>query len=464
MNDTTTQEAFSAVMKSAGCDNLVIETFLSHLSAAKNGIQTFIPEASIVACTPNDTINYEQLSCSNSNTNPLSRCAILKLNGGLGTTMGLESPKSLIPVTPKATFLDFTLKQVDSLRKTDSASSPLFFMNSFKTDAATKDHLAASQLTRKVIIECFTQNRFPKVALADFSLPQPLDEELLWNPPGHGDLYTCLVTKGILEKLLKQGIEYLFVSNIDNLGALPDERIASYLLENKIPFLMEVALRTSMDTKGGHLAKTLEGAFILRESSQCSPQDRTSFEDINVHTFFNTNNIWIHLKSLSHLLSIHNGILPLPLICNQKHLDPRDATTQKVIQFETAMGAAISLFEGASVMVVPRKRFLPVKSCAELLLLRSDCYSIHDNGEINPAIQEMPYIKLDPRYFGNLDSFESRFSHGSPSLKRCSQLSIFGDIFFGKNIVIEGDVSLINSNPSAHSIPDNTFINTGYTF
>src|SRR5438105_1204399 len=81
------------------------------------------------------------------------------------------------------------------------------------------------------------------------------ESELEWCPPGHGDIYTALVTSGMLDALLDAGYEHAFVSNSDNLGAVLDPRILAWFAAERIPFLMEVADRTEADRKGGHIAQ-----------------------------------------------------------------------------------------------------------------------------------------------------------------------------------------------------------------
>ena len=74
------------------------------------------------------------------------------------------------------------------------------------------------------------------------------------------------------------------------------------------------------------------------------------------------------------------------MILNPKTLDPRDDNSPRIYHIETAMGAAISLFDGATAVRVPRSRFFPVKKCNDLLALRSDCYLLteKENLIINP--------------------------------------------------------------------------------
>merc|ERR1719379_478545 len=143
---------------------------------------------------------------------------------------------------------------------------------------------------------------------------------------------------------------------------------------------MEVASRTEADKKGGHLAFSKEtNGLTLRESAQCPEEDEKAFEDVTKYTYFNTNNLWVDLVKLKENIDKAGGALPLPVMKNDKTVDPRDKKSTKVIQLETAMGAAISCFEGAQALLIPRSRFAPVKKCDDLVALRSDAYQITED-------------------------------------------------------------------------------------
>ena len=91
-----------------------------------------------------------------------------------------------------------------------------------------------------------------------------------WCPPGHGDLYAALEGSGTLDKLLADGIKYMFVSNSDNLGAVMDLTLLTHFAESDSPFMMECADRTVNDKKGGHLAvRNADSQLILREAAMC---------------------------------------------------------------------------------------------------------------------------------------------------------------------------------------------------
>lgn len=383
----------------------------------------------------------------------LTTAAVVKLNGGLGTGMGLEKAKSLIPVKDGASFLDLTRRQLAALGARAGQAPCFLLMNSFSTSGDTRAHLAAHPVSGAPEPLELLQSRVPKLDAAG-ALPAawPAQPDLEWCPPGHGDLYPTLHQSGLIAALEARGIDTLFVSNSDNLGATLDPRILTWFRRQGLPFLMEVAERTPADRKGGHLARRrADGRLVLRESAQCLPEDETAFQDIGLHRFFNTNNLWISLPALKAALAEHGGFLPLPLIVNRKTVDPRDKASTPVVQLESAMGAAVEVFEGAQALVVPRARFAPVKTTADLLVVRSDAYVAGADGSLALAPEcagRVPQVKLDDTYFKLMADFDRRFPGGAPSLKRCRSLVVKGDWTFAPGVVLEGEVELNTRQPA----------------
>ena len=399
----------------------------------------------------------------------LQRCSIAKLNGGLGTSMGLQRAKSLLVVQQGLSFLDIIARQVTYFRETSQVSLPLLFMNSFNTEQDTLDALAGFGGNPEGIPLSFLQHRFPKV-LAESGEPADwqANQQLTWNPPGHGEFYSALDYSGTLQALLENGIEYLFISNSDNLGATLSLEILGYMAANEIPFIMEVAERTPNDRKGGHLAFTADGRLTLRESAQCDDADVDAFQDITRHRFFNTNTLWVSLSALEQQLAdASDHVLELPMIRNEKRLDPTDDKSPKVYQLESAMGAAISLFDGAQAVVVPRSRFLPVKKTNDLLLVRSDCYALNDDfsvSEQRPADAGACVVDLDPGYYGTIAKFDQRFPAGVPSLINCDSLTVEGDVTFGRDVRCVGNVHIRNASDAPATIEDNITIDGSISF
>jgi UTP--glucose-1-phosphate uridylyltransferase len=276
----------------------------------------------------------------------------------------------------------------------------------------------------------------------------PHEPELEWCPPGHGDIYPALVTSGMLASLLDAGYEYAFTSNADNLSSAIDPAILGYFVAEQLPFMMEVANRSAADIKSGHPARRPNGWLLLRESAQTPPEDLATFQDAERHRYVNTNNLWINLRSLADLLARNDNVLDLPLIRNSKTVDPRDPASPPVYQLETAMGAAIALFEGAGALRVPRTRFAPVKTTNDLLAVRSDAYLLTDDWRValHPARRgDPPVVELDPRFYRLLDDFDARFPYGPPSLIECERLTVRGDVRFGAGVVCKGVVEIVNN-------------------
>lgn len=362
--------------------------------------------------------------------------AVVKLNGGLGTSMGLHGPKSLIEVKADTTFLDVIARQTQD--------RPLVLMNSFSTDRATEDSGIAAQ--------SFLQSREPKLR-ADTHAPidWPPDRALEWCPPGHGDVYVSLAASGMLDNLLNANVAWAFISNSDNLGAEADPRIPAWAAANAIPFVMEVVRGTPADRKGGHIARRrADGRLVLRETAQTPPDD-DSFTDVARWRYYNTNNLWVDLNKLEQHLKDDPAGPELPLIVNRKTVDPRDATTPEVLQLETAMGAALGAIDGARAVLVPRTRFAPVKTTDDLLVLRSDAYTLTDDGHVEPTYDgPPPVVALDPKHYKSLPDLEARFPHGAPSLRNAQRLTVEGDVSFGRDVIIEGNVTV----HGPQSIPD----------
>jgi len=262
-------------------------------------------------------------------------------------------------------------------------------------------------------------------------------------------LYAALVGSGRLDALLAGGYKYMFVSNSDNLGATLDLKILTHFATTDTPFMMECCERTENDKKGGHLAvRNSDQQLILRESAMCAEEDEDSFQDVTKHRFFNTNNLWIRLDKLKEIIDKFGGFIPLPMIKNSKTVDPKDDNSQKVIQLETAMGAAIECFSGASAIVVPRTRFAPVKKCDDLLLLRSDAYMI--NADFIPVLNPLcggkaPVISLDSKKYKLVGKLEEATVGGIPSLVHCERLKIKGLVRMSKKTSFVGDVSIVNN-------------------
>eukprot|EP00595_Chromulina_sp_UTEXLB2642_P000226 CAMPEP_0196761712 /NCGR_PEP_ID=MMETSP1095-20130614/1014_1 /TAXON_ID=96789 ORGANISM="Chromulina nebulosa, Strain UTEXLB2642" /NCGR_SAMPLE_ID=MMETSP1095 /ASSEMBLY_ACC=CAM_ASM_000446 /LENGTH=1067 /DNA_ID=CAMNT_0042111603 /DNA_START=38 /DNA_END=3241 /DNA_ORIENTATION=- len=466
--DYYTDESFAPFlekMRSEGISEAAIAAFAYSYFELVKGSSGNISESAISAVDSLPDLEIDIKGKLTIDPSLLSQVVVLKLNGGLGTSMGLDKAKSLLEVKNGNAFLDLTAKQVISMRQKFKSPIKFMLMNSFNTSKDTLTFLSKySSIIEDPSIELL-QNKVPKVDKSTLGPVQwSINKHLEWCPPGHGDLYTALYGSGKLDDLLNQGIKYMFVSNSDNLGATLDLDLLSYFSLKDIPFLMEVCSRTEADKKGGHLAlRNVDKQLVLRESAQCAKADEPFFQDINKYKFFNTNNLWVRLDLLKNLMISKGGFVPLPTILNSKTVDPQQDTSTPVFQLETAMGAAIECFPGAGAVVVPRSRFAPVKKCSDLLLLKSDAYLVNSSYvlELNPKCNGVaPIVDLDDKKFKLVQHLDVATRGGYPSLVDCRKLTIKGEVWLSSRNIFIGDVVVINNSSEPKFLPYGIYNNT----
>ncbi|KAK4707582.1 hypothetical protein R3W88_028507 [Solanum pinnatisectum] len=383
----------------------------------------------------------------------LDKLVVLKLNGGLGTTMGCTGPKSVIEVRNGLTFLDLIVKQIEALNAKFGCSVPLLLMNSFNTHDDTLK-IVEKYANSNIDIHTFNQSQYPRLVTEDFA-PLPCKGNSGkdgWYPPGHGDVFPSLMNSGKLDALLAKGKEYVFVANSDNLGAIVDLKILNHLILNKNEYCMEVTPKTLADVKGGTLI-SYEGKVQLLEIAQVPDEHVNEFKSIEKFKIFNTNNLWVNLSAIKRL--VEADALKMEIIPNPKEVDG-----VKVLQLETAAGAAIKFFDRAIGANVPRSRFLPVKATSDLLLVQSDLYTLTDEGYVirNPARSNPsnPSIELGPE-FKKVANFLGRFK-SIPSIIDLDSLKVTGDVWFGSGVTLKGKVSVAAKSGVKLEIPDGAVI------
>jgi UTP--glucose-1-phosphate uridylyltransferase len=442
-------------MEAAGVDPVAIEVFSHYYRLVESGETGMVPESTI------DPLDMDSLADVDV-PDDVARAAIgttvvVKLNGGLGTSMGMDRAKSLLEVREQMSFLDIIARQVLAVRREHGVRLPLLFMDSFRTSADTMttlsryDGLAVDGLPLE-----FLQNKEPKLRADDLMpVTWPADPDLEWCPPGHGDIYTAMRGTGLLQRLVDAGYTQVFVSNSDNLGAVPDPRVAGWFARSGAPFAIEAVRRTPSDRKGGHFARRRsDGRIVLRETAQTLDEDKEALADLSRHRYTSTNNLWFDLRAMQAELDRRDGILGLAMIKNTKTVDPADPESPEVIQIETAMGAAIEVFDGATTIEVGRDRFVPVKTTNDLLVLRSDCYELTEDHVLVQRPRTVPFVDLDPTYYKLVGDFDRRFPAGAPSLRRATSLRVHGDWTFGKDVTVAGDVVVEAPSESPGQVPD----------
>ncbi|CAL0334798.1 unnamed protein product [Lupinus luteus] len=457
---TTTSDKISSLKSAvAGLDQISENEkngFINLVSRYLSGEAQQVEWSKIQTPTDEVVVPYDSLAPlpddSSEVKNLLDKLVVLKLNGGLGTTMGCTGPKSVIEVREGLTFLDLIVIQIENLNNKYGSNVPLLLMNSFNTHDDTQK-IVEKYTNSNVEIHTFNQSQYPRLVVDDF-LPLPSKGQTGkdgWYPPGHGDVFPSLLNSGKLDALLSKGKEYVFVANSDNLGAIVDLKILNHLIQNKNEYCMEVTPKTLADVKGGTLI-SYEGRVQLLEIAQVPDEHVNEFKSIEKFKIFNTNNLWVNLKAVKRL--VETDALKTEIIPNPKEVDG-----VKVLQLETAAGAAIRFFDKAIGSNVPRSRFLPVKATSDLLLVQSDLYTLQDgfvsrnSARANP---ENPSIELGPE-FKKVSNFLTRFK-SIPSIIQLDNLKVAGDVWFGAGITLKGKVSIVAKPGAKLEIPDGAVI------
>lgn len=440
VEDQTAKKAFDTEMQS------FFYLFTRYLSERAKSVD--LDWDRIKSPADDQIVAYDSLPQPHDHSN-LNKLAVLKVNGGLGTSMGMTGAKSALEVKDDMTFLDLTVRQIEHLNTSNRVDVPLILMTSFNTHEDTL-RIIKKYANQQLRITTFNQSRYPRI-FKESLLPCPQradDDKKHWYPPGHGDLYNALLYSGVMDQLIAEGKEYLFVSNSDNLGAVVDETILQHMIDSQAEFLMEVTDKTKADIKGGTLID-YEGSVRLLEIAQVPSEHVEDFKSVRKFKIFNTNNLWINLPALKRIMDIEG--MELEIIINPK----TNEDGQSVIQLETAAGAAIKHFKNGHGINVPRSRFLPVKSCSDLLLIKSDIYSLqHGQLVLNESrmFETTPVIKLGD-HFKKIQQFQKRFKK-IPKIIELDHLTVTGDVYFGRNVTLRGTVIVVANEGQRIDIPD----------
>lgn len=452
---------FRQYMETADVPEAAIRAFGDMYRAYRRGEDGLIPWAQISSLAPADIVRLEDLKAAELEEGraALPKVAWIVLNGGLGTSMRMERAKSLVPVRGEDTFLDLLAEHVGLLRTRWGIEFPVLLMNSFATQKDTLSSRAANLLRirgaeRRDLPLDFLQHRFPRIREADGLPPRGSEGQPSWAPPGHGDLYLALRTSGAIEALIEHGIYWAYVSNVDNLGATLHPGILGLMVTRGFEFLMEVTAKTAADVKGGTLIRRGDRVALL-EIAQVEESHREDFQRVEKFPFFNTNSLWLDLRAVHRRLS--DGSLTLPLIVNRKSLDG-----VPIVQFETAMGAAVEAFSPAGGVLVSRSRFAPVKTTEDLLVRRSDAFTKGEDAPLVPNPNRdpslaPPVVRLDRRFYSSVEELDLRIPI-PPSLLRAVSLEVVGDVRFGREVSILGSVRIENRSADPLRIPDGAIL------
>jgi UTP--glucose-1-phosphate uridylyltransferase len=449
------REAIQKKMELEGLGAEIIKDFLGRVEKVEKGETGKVDWNTIGDLDPDTdevSLEYLQKNMKVEDAN-LRKLVVIKLNGGLGTSMGLSKAKSLLPIKDNKSFLEIIASQITYYRKKLGVEIPLILMDSYNTQEDCQRKLQEIGFKQEIPTS-FLQNKVPRL-LKDSLFPiEANDKKEEWCPPGHGDIYLSLKTTGILKSLLDKGFEYAFISNGDNLGATIEPHILQYIAQEGLEFAMEMTPKTLADTKGGAIyRKMINGKFIgldLLETAQVPPENEHEFSGMGKFRTFSTNNLWVNLKAIAK--KMEEGDLTLSLIVNPKNVEGKD-----VIQLETAMGSAIGNFQKTRGIIIPRERFAPVKKCEDTLIRMSDAYILNEDYSLtmNPERKRLGLsenlVSLEDKYYKKIGDFLKYFKV-IPSLLYSTSLKVTGPVEFDTFTEFHGKVEIINRSTETKKI------------
>jgi UTP--glucose-1-phosphate uridylyltransferase len=330
---------------SRSTSHAVFQSFLNQLKPDGRPIHSPTID-SVSPLLPTDTLALSSLK----DTHAPPKTIVLKLNGGLATTLGCQGPKCLViaDTQRQRSFLDIIIDQ-----QAHCPHTQLWLLNSFYT------HPGCSDLLNQHKIPVLIQNRWPCLNTTTHPVTpynSGTTEADHWAPPGHGDIFSVFQDTGILDQWLANGYEYLFISNSDNLAATWDPRFVCHMRQHQLNALVEVTSKTPNDKKGGGFVRH-KGRITLLERGNIDPCDTATHAIFDTLPMFNTNSLWL---SIAYLKTLD------PIGLTQLIVNPKKRNETPIIQLESAMGSAIKALTRVGIAHVSRDRFQPVKDARDL--------------------------------------------------------------------------------------------------
>src|SRR5689334_22566522 len=126
-----------AKMRADDVSDVAIGTFEDNYRRLRDGETGMVPESTI------EPLDSPELDPGAGGAEALDRTVVVKLNGGLATSMGMDRAKSLLEVKDGLSYLDIIVRQVLTLRRGLGVRLPLMFMDSYRTSEDTLRALEA---------------------------------------------------------------------------------------------------------------------------------------------------------------------------------------------------------------------------------------------------------------------------------------------------------------------------------
>lgn len=368
-----------------------------------------------------------------------SNFAYFTMAGGISTSMGGCS-KAILEAKENKTFLEIKLNHIRYVQKKYNCIIPFILMTNEETDLSITNFLSKENRLNEINLIKIIQPvsiRFEEIN-NEIKVAKLKNGDVSYAPGGHYDAFILL--NEIKDKLKNQGIETIYVTNIDNLGATIDPLLLGIHLKEKSFFTPEIARKETND-KGGTFAR-ISGKLKLLEGPMVPDDYKEKFNDIEVNKYFNTNLIYMNINLFDYYDEINEEI---PTFINKKVIDNKN-----MFGFEAAIGLIFGLKNSKLLLVKREKRFLPIKFLSDLWLLRSNFMFLDkETWSVYQEKNKKPIISLNQKFISNLDDFNENISDGGKTTNFKDLISLNWNAKDGKvgsNVTFKGSVIINEEN------------------
>ena len=298
--------------------------------------------------------------------------AVVTVAGGLGTRLGANRPKGMLPISPIMGKSIFQLhaEKIQAMMKKYDTVIPWYIMTSLNNDEMTRNFFEENRYFGLSIdnVSFFTQGVLPVIDLQG-KLLMDSKSSIVTSPNGHGGTLLALKERGILSNMNERGIKHIFYHQVDNiLIKIADPVYLGYHISAGAKMSPKVVQKTDPEEKVG-IVGIKDGHLDTIEYSELSDEERHALNPDGTLKF-GMGNPAIYLLDVDFVEKINKSLFALPYHKAIKKVSCVDENGCKIkpsennaAKFEMFIFDALKHAEKSIIMEVVREdEFSPVKN------------------------------------------------------------------------------------------------------